>query len=454
MKLVSGTACAITAMVTACAPKKPVIVDVLPSVTIDRSQSSAIARPIVARSRNFWEAMSNLEPAFIERHSVSDAQRAFAQALDMIMSGQPDEAELRLDSLRAHSSDSLVRASSRRLLTAMLQYQDKWSILAELNPLRTRDSAATLEKDRAEVESWADAFKSVSKRSVMFPRRAVVLPLTLSASGSPMIPVVVNGQNRFFWLDTGSSMSIIASDVAAAVGVRPLISDTLEVATATGRVAAQPAAIARLELGGIIITSSTAMIVDSGLMEVRLGADGTDKVRIDGIIGFDVISRLNVAIDYVNRRVTLSEPQPIPERNRAPRNLFWVGTPIVRMVSANGVALHFNLDTGAQETYSTDGLITKMRARTFLGERHLVGGLGGLQTVRGRFVNEIRLYLAGQPLLLRKLLVFAPAYSSFVSLDGILGSDIGKTGLVRIDATNGVFMIERQKKDDGLRVEG
>ena len=70
--------------------------------------------------------------------------------------------------------------------------------------------------------------------------------------------------------------------------------------------------------------------------------------------------------------------------------------------------------------------------------------------MHGRFVDELRATMAGQPLLLRKLLVFAPAFSSFVSLDGILGSDVGRGGIVRIDATNGIFRLEPENRG-GLR---
>jgi hypothetical protein len=58
--------------------------------------------------------------------------------------------------------------------------------------------------------------------------------------------------------------------------------------------------------------------------------------------------------------------------------------------------------------------------------------------------------MGGQALVLRKVLVFAPAFSSFVSLDGILGSDVGKSGTVRIDATNGLFLLE-SSRGQGLR---
>ena len=35
----------------------------------------------------------------------------------------------------------------------------------------------------------------------------------------------------------------------------------------------------------------------------------------------------------------------------------------------------------------------------------------------------------------------------------VLGSDVGKTGTVRIDATNGLFLLESQRYDSGLKIK-
>lgn len=398
--------------------------------------------------------MALLDPAFADRHRVSDSERAFAIAITYIMQGEADEAGLLLDSLRSSTTDSLVRSASRVLLTAMLQYQDKWKILAELNPVSARPDSVADQRDMAEVEVWAAAFSKVAPRTISFPARTVILPLTMSASGAPIVPVMINGRRRLFWLDTGSSLSIIASDVASISGVVPLVADTLEVATATGRVAARPASVARMDLGGIKITNATAMILDNTLMLVKVGIDGqnlSQDVKIDGIIGYDVISRLDVRIDYVNSQVTLANPVRSPAGSRRPRNLFWVGKPLVRLITLNGVPLHFHLDTGAQETYSTDALVRRVKVRTFVGERRLITGFAGTQKVKGSFVDKIDLTLAGRRLAFRKLLVFAPAYASFVTLHGVFGGDIGKAGIVRIDATNGLFLIEEANDARMLR---
>ena len=391
--------------------------------------------------------MSSLDTGYVSRHEASDSQREFARALGLAMSGKHEDAALALDGVRVTAGDSTIITASRILMTAMLQYGDNWKLLAELDSMGRKFTGLDGRPDKAGVESWATAFRKVPERKMTFPESPVVLPLLLSPSGIPMIEVTIEGKRHKFWLDTGSSMSIVSSAVAIECGIQPLTSDTLEVATTTGRVPAQAGAIGRLQLGGIDIKNTTALIVSNERMQVRIGdpLGGVSIVQIEGVVGYDIIRRLDMRLDYVNHTVTMMRPDPATKIPRTGRNLFWVGTPVVRLITSKGIPLHFNLDTGAQETYSTDGLLLKTKARTFSGERRLIGGLAGLAVVQGRFVDEVRATMAGQPLVLRKVMVFSPAFSSFVSLDGILGSDVGKSGTVRIDASNGLFLLEPSK---------
>jgi len=442
-----GVAALTAAPFISCGPGKPVLIYVPASISIDPNGITRRTAGIKSSSHTFWEAMASLDTAYVTRQPVTDTQRGFAKALGLIMSGKHDDAALALDEIRGSAADTQIVTASRVLMTAMLQYQDKWKLLAELDSIGRKNSGVDGSPDKAGVESWASAFSKVPAREIRFPSTPVVLPLVLSPSGTPMVRITIEGKQHMFWLDTGSSMSIVSSDVATECGMQPLMPDTLEVATTTGRVPAQPGAIGRLQLGGIRVTNTPALIVANERMQVRIG-DGTGlpiAVQIEGVIGYDIISRMDMRIDYVNQRVTLNKPEQNARPPRAGKNLFWVGTPVVRLVSSKGIPLHFNLDTGAQETYSTDGLILKTKARTFIAERRLVGGLAGVTIVRGRFVEELHATMGGEPLLLRKLLVFAPAFASFVSLDGILGSDVGRGGIVRIDATNGIFLLEPQQ---------
>jgi predicted aspartyl protease len=437
-RMITGAVLSVSA---ACA-SKPIEVETAAIVTVDTTVRSATRMRKPAPAMNFWAAIVNLDPDYPLSHQTSLDERHFAGAMRLLMAGEADDAELLLDSLRRQTSDPLVRSASRIMLTAMLQYQDKWKELADLAPIKAAE-LDSMDRDRAGVEMWAEAFRSIPARKTVFPAAPVVVPLTMSAAGTPVIPILINGKPKLFWLDTGASMSIVASDVAAECGMEPVVKDTLEVATTTGRVPARPAVIRQLDIGGISVANSAAMIVSSALMEVRIGDLETPvaRARIDGIVGFDIISRLNVQIDYQNGTVRLTRPVKTPGRETQ-RNLFWVGTPIVRLIGPGGIPVHLGLDTGAQETYATERMLGKFRVRTFLGERRQVGGFGGFTKFRGRFIRDLRLALGRRTLLFQKLLIFAPAASRVVNVDGVLGSDIGRTGVVRIDATNGIFSIE------------
>lgn len=431
------------ALALACGPPKPVLVFVPPTISIDTTRAPRRSAKIVTPSRSFWEAMASLDTGYVSRHKVTETELRFAKALGLVMSGNHEGAAAALDEIRLTSEDTMVSSASRVLMTAMLQYQDKWKTLANLDSMGRRKPSPGGPHNKAGVELWSAAFRDVKERVMSFPEKPIVLPLLISPAGTPMIEVTINGKPHIFWLDTGASMSIVSAAVAEECGMKPLIPDTLEVATTTGHVPAQAGEISSLQIGSIRISNSTALIVSDARMQLRIGNDlGSAAIaQIDGVIGFDIISRMDVRVDYIGRRVTLAKPQANARLPRTGRNLFWVGTPIVRLITAKGIPLHFNLDTGAQETYSTEGLLMKTKARTFQGERRLIGGLAGITIVHGKFVDELRATMADEPLMLRKLLVFAPAVSSFVTLDGILGSDIGRGGIVRIDATNGIFQL-------------
>jgi hypothetical protein len=427
----------------ACAPKKPVQLDAPVAVTIDPNAVATTRRIAPSPSASFWEGMRNLDPDYAKRHPVSFEESRFAAALRLVMAGEVNDAELLLDSLRSTSVDSLVRTASWVMLTAMLQYQDKWDLLREIAPKRT-DIPPGTERNRASVEEWAAILGKVPKSLINIPARPSTAGLTLSMAGTPVVSVLLNGKQRFFWLDTGASISIVSSDVAAEAGMTPLSMDSLEIVTATGRIPARPSVISRLQFAGVSITNAKAMIVDVELMQVHFleGTGPPVAIRIDGIVGFDILRHLRVRLDYSAGTLTVSEPPTPKPRARVQRNLFWVGTPMVRLLTSRGVPLHFVLDTGAQETYATESLPIKTGVRTIPGERRSVRGLAGEQRFKGRFINEIRLWLGTRRLDFQRMLIFAPAISSFGTIDGIIGSDITRTGVVTVDARNGLLIIE------------
>ena len=131
-----------------CGPAKPVLIYVPPSISIDSAGSQRKTAAINSKSHSFWEAMSNLDTGYISRQQVTDREREFANALGLAMSGKYEDAALAMDAIRSTDTDHTLATAARLLVTAMLQYQDKWSTLAELDSMDLHRAASRVRRLR------------------------------------------------------------------------------------------------------------------------------------------------------------------------------------------------------------------------------------------------------------------------------------------------------------------
>ena len=395
------------------------------------------------RRVSYWEALAELHPEEAITSARTPSEKEFAEALGNLMSGDLETAEQRFGKLRGTATDSIIRAGSRVIYTATLQYQEKWGALAVLKdePSQPKGDRA----DKASIELWAAAFKNVPPKTFTYRSVAARLAMSVSSVGTPLVPVRIGDKVYNFWLDTGSSLTMLASDVARDLNITPLEPDTLEIVTSTGRVQANPALISELEIGQLVVRNAPTMVVDESMMQMRepKPVERSTHVKIDGIIGFDIIRQMDLEVDYGENILRLRDPSK--SRPDGDRNMFWVGLPVIRLMSTDGVPLHFGLDTGAQLTFVTETLLEKLQLEAARIESRRVGGLGGEVSLRAPVLPDLKVLVRGFPILFRGAVVRAPVYQVLASLDGVLGGDVWNSGIVRIDMTNGVFAIRRPR---------
>lgn len=393
------------------------------------------------RRVSYWEALSELHPADAIASARTPSEKEFAEALGNLMSGDLEKAEQRFGTLRRSATDSIIRSGSRVIYTATLQYQEKWEALAALKnePSQSKSDRT----DKASIEIWAEAFRNVPRKTYTFRSASARLPMSVSAVGTPLIPVRIGDKVYNFWLDTGSSLTMLSSDVARDLDIAPIVSDTLEIVTSTGRVKANPALIPQLEIGQLVVRNAPAMVVEETMMQMSepRPIEPTKHVKIDGIIGFDIIRQLDLEVDYGDNSLRLRNPAT--SRPDTDRNIFWVGLPVIRLTSTDGIPLYFGLDTGAQLTFVTETLLDKLQLEAARIESRRIGGLGGEISLRAPVLPDLRVLVRGFPILFRGAVVRAPVYQVLASLDGVLGGDVWNSGIVRIDMTNGVFAVRK-----------
>ncbi len=351
----AAVSAAVLVLSVGCLVPKPLIVTARPAVEASRPDAGDAPHAAVRWYDTFWQALSdiNLQAAWVLADTKE--QRRLVDSIEFFLGGKNAEADSALAPLLT-SNDSTVRNAARITYGGLLTAQGDWTRLAIY-----ADSAGHSTHDAAGVETWATAFKGVTT-TIAFTDSVSSVPLGRSATGVAVIPVVVNGVTRHFWLDTGSSITILTSEVADASHVKGIGGDTLELVTSVGRLPTRAAVVKSLKLGGVSVTNARAMIVSGSALQMRELASGRPPEAIDGVIGFDLIRSLDLTIDDLHDRVVIRKPTLLPDDPKHPRNLAWYGVPIVTLLSETGAPVHLVLDTGAEETFGTPGMARKSHA--------------------------------------------------------------------------------------------
>lgn len=414
-----------------------IISDTGAEISVRRMRVKKHASPSVP---TFWESVSMLDVAGARADAKTVSERFFTDALRSLVDGDLESAEVLFHSLLA-DPDPLVRGRARIGLTVSLDAQGKWHALASLpSEVRsTNDTAGNL-VDRATVDSWAGVLRDIPPVVVDAPSKPDVVPLLGSSIGTPIIKVYINGHERYFWLDTGATMSLLASDVAAECGVVPITSDTLAIAAAQGRIAARPAIAALVRIGRITVRNLPVAVLDPEALRLdkRLSYGHLVTVKLDGVIGSDVLRRLSVVLDMGGGTISLARPA---EHASAPRSLVWIGFPVVRLLTRDGKPVLFGLDTGADSTIVTDAWMDKTPDRELLPTKGSVDALGAEHAGDLHVLRNVTVGDGEYVLRLRGVPIVQERRQTFVTLDGVLGADVLAHATLRMDITNGQFSI-------------
>lgn len=434
----------LTVVCAAACVQRPVVVTEPVAVRVDsahagKSPVRALPTKGARAYPDFWHAVNDVDFPAASELAENDDQRALVTALAEMRDGRSAMAEQVAQTL-LDARDTIVQRAARITYSALLSERADWSGLAEF---ARRSREVGFPADEAGVGAWASAFVQTHTES-SFVDSVVTLPLFRTTSGAPVIEVRINGVRKHFWLDTGSSLTILASSVAEECHVSAVGSDTLEFLTAAGRLPARPAIVVSLRVGGLQITNAPAMIVERAALTLRTGKllEEGGEISIDGIIGFDVIRQLDLTIDDPGKRVVIRRPVLLSDDPRHPRNLMWFGLPIVTAVSDRGTVLHLALDTGAEETYATASFIQKTHAHVVSAERRIVHGFGGSNPQQGFVIPNAHVTIGNTLLLIQHMFVYEAQYPTIFNLDGTLGPDAWRGMIVHIDILNGRIAIE------------
>jgi hypothetical protein len=406
------------------------------TVSINRARWSP--RVVADTRSDFWSDVSALDIPAAEKAARSVDEKTFAFALRALMAGDPERAAIAFSSLHSRAVDELVRSRSRVGLTMALSWRSDWAALARIGP--DPDSALVAADPlaaQAGVERWARALSEVGTPVIDLPEETV-LPMRRSAFGTPVLTVRINGRPYEFWLDTGASMTLLSASVAVEAKVYLAAPDTLALGVISGHIPARAVLIDSLGMGPITARGLGAAVVAPGMLRLdrRVVQGRTESIPIDGVIGTDLLRYMDLVLDAGAGTITIRRPRPNP---RATRNLFWVGYPVVKLVSKDGRPVVLGLDTGAEGTFATRGLLRKAPHTPVATRRMTIGGLGPQRQQTEWVARDLALSDGDYAIALRNVPIAPDQRWTFVAFDGVIGSDVALASRLHLDFVNGVF---------------
>lgn len=407
------------------------------TVRLDRARW--IQRNGSGPQRAFWDDIAVLDVAAADKSARSIDEKTFVLALRTLMGGDPDGAAIAFGALHGQATEPALRARARIGLTMALSWRSDWPALARIgHDPDSLDQEQTPSIVQAGVERWARALAAVPLAQVFVPEEPATLPMRRSAFGTPVVTVRINGKPYEFWLDTGASMTLLSAAVAIEAGVVLAAPDTLALGVVAGHIPARAVLIDSLSIGPMVARGLSAAVVNPGALRLdRTQHNGlVQPVQIDGVIGTDLLRYLDVVLDAGAGTMTIRRPR---HDVRSPRNLFWVGYPVVKLVTREGRPVLFGLDTGAEGTFVTTALLRKL-PRTPIAARHMtLGGLGPEKQRTQWVVREVALSDGDYAIALRNTPVAPEHRWTFVTFDGMIGSDVALATRMHLDFANGIF---------------
>jgi hypothetical protein len=379
-----------------------------------------------------WDAMRRFDFTYAQKSGWTKAHPHFAEGMNFVMNGKYDEAEKAFSRILSASRDSVETRHAKDALNEALAFQSKWNAIVEMD--RRHPGGA----DGDNAAALARAYRAAMPETLSFPDGPVELPAKFGLSGTPEIEVTVNGVRKRFIIDTGAGLTVLASDFAEACGVKPAGAETAKAGTATdAKVSIRPAVIREISIGGLAFKNHPCIIIDKKDLEIKLF--GFIKLlKVDGIIGWNAIQQIDLTLDYRNKKVRMEKP--VPSAAGPERNLFWLGYPVVKAATASGRPLFFGLDTGANQSSASDPVLSKIDTSGMKTKKVRIGGAGGkIETRMTLEIQKMPVVIGDNQLTFEGIRCDKAECGSFFLLDGILGSDAAKNGVMRIDFANGRF---------------
>ncbi|MFA6571576.1 MAG: retropepsin-like aspartic protease, partial [Bacteroidota bacterium] len=375
--------------------------------------------------KNFHDSFEHLDTLFAV-NSEQKGQQFMQNALKCMIRGSYDEAEAILKEQKELFNNDTLKSFSFKLLSSIYAIESRW------------DEASNLlhENGGTDAEDIYKVYAEFPTEKTIWNKESDTAKLRYS-KGNPIIEVELNGKKYKFIFDTGADMSVVSSDVAKECGLKLKAGFKNVLKNANdGSVGFYSSVADTLKIASTAFYNHPVFVINE--KDLKFKFLFFTVLKIDGIIGWNLIKQIRVVLDFKNEQLILTKPE---KKSNFERNLFWVGYPYLKCLSDGNVVLNMGFDTGADMSAFTLAIFDKISPRKLDECYRKVYSVAGETEYKGVVMPELKLLLAD------KIITFNNIYSvperifkKFI-IDGVIGGDVLENTVTEIDFINGTFRI-------------
>ena len=382
---------------------------------------------------NVQQAFDDFAVDSVLARAADEYNKNYVNLFRYLSEGNDASAQVLFD--RCAASDT---GFVRKNLSSLMEYyfmRANWRRIGELERKHGMETS---------YHEFARAFASVASEEIHFPLAdsASIPILRYNLGDTPIIELLVNGKKKRFLVDTGFSFTAITPETAKDCGIGAVgDSSSLGLVDGNGnysRNAARLCAIKELAIGDLRVSNHTAIVTRNANLRIA-GVKVTGWV---GVLGWNFLQNFRVRIDWRNNRLTLSRSLGY-DSTEAPRTLYALSSPFVRLMLSNGRYANFHFDTGANRVGLFNGIDTK-----YSSSKAKYGRSWSFVLVKSGRVKHVEypnfsMYINGNLFTLdmvRKEDRMEKLYN--ISKDGRIGTSLFKGRCLTFDYKSGLFEVE------------
>lgn len=250
-----------------------------------------------------------------------------------------------------------------------------------------------------------------------------------------LINISVDGKTIPFVFDTGASITVISESVADSAGAVSL-SDSVIVGGNTGKTeTVSKSIVPTFKIGNNTVENLSVVVVPDNKLDFGHDEEG-NSLRVNGFLGWDVISKFKWTIDPYRRNYIVEEPAWSESKER----LYWDNMPIINAQYDNN-HMYFGFDTGNTESMFSKEFIPFLKNKQ--EKKDEIAGVGEVIEEDVYLVESIKFSISNKSIKLKNISVLKRDVfpTKDFKIMGLLAADIAQNYKCIIDFTNHDFQL-------------